>query len=240
MSISLIVLTTLILLVMFGAGQRLLDKMRLSDKWALIIMVAIVIGILLPPIAIGQYFKFSIGGFLIPVGICVYLLIRVGWSRDLLRALIGTILTAGAIVGLDYLMPSATPEDIVIQNTLLYGAVAGVIAYLLGRSRRNALICSVFGITLAQLIQFLISLWGYGVVTTLSFGIAGAFDTIIIASLIGVGLSELIGKSAEAIVGKKRKAYDFEKGAFDHKKSKKAQKKDSLVNKKKESSEEKK
>lgn len=226
MSISLIILTTLILIVMFGAGQRLLDKMRLNDRWALLIMVAIVIGILIPPISIGPNFRFSIGGFLIPLGVCIYLLIRVGWSRDLLRAAIGTVVTAAVIIGLDYLLPSQTPQDIVIANTLLYGAAAGIVAYLLGRSRRNALICAVLGITLATLVQFLISLWGYGVMTTLSFGVAGAFDTIILASLIGVGLAELIGKSTEAVVGKERKAYSFADGAFDYEKSKKAQAED--------------
>lgn len=55
MSISMIIILTLIFLVMFGLGQRLLDKMRLSDKWALGIMVAILVGMFIPAIYIGKY-----------------------------------------------------------------------------------------------------------------------------------------------------------------------------------------
>ena len=61
MSASLIILTTIILLVMFGAGQRILDSLRLNDKEALMILILICIGILIPPVWIGEYFCFSIG-----------------------------------------------------------------------------------------------------------------------------------------------------------------------------------
>ena len=36
MSVSLIILSVIILLIMFGAGQRILDGLRLNDKEALI------------------------------------------------------------------------------------------------------------------------------------------------------------------------------------------------------------
>ena len=143
MQLSIWVITALILLIMFGAGQRILDKLRLSDRWAIAILVAIVIGIIIPPIRIGSMFSFSIGGFLIPFGLCVYLLIRAGWSMDLVRAFSGTILTACVILLLEIFLPSETPENIIIDNTFLYGIVAGLIAYFLGRSRRNAFVCSV-------------------------------------------------------------------------------------------------
>ena len=60
MSASLIILSIIILLVMFGVGQRILDSLRLSDKEALVILIAICIGIIIPPIWIGEYFCFSI------------------------------------------------------------------------------------------------------------------------------------------------------------------------------------
>ena len=61
MSVSLIIVSIIILLIMFGAGQRIIDSLRLNDTWALIIMVCIAIGLVIPPIWIGQYFCFSIG-----------------------------------------------------------------------------------------------------------------------------------------------------------------------------------
>lgn len=213
MQISVWIVTAIILLIMFGAGQRILDKLRLSDKWAIAILVAIIIGIIIPPIKISNMFSFSIGGFLIPFGLCVYLLIRAGWSMDLVRAFAGTIITAGVVLLLEIFLPSKTPEDILIDNTYLYGIVAGLVAYLLGRSRRNAFVCSVFGLTLASVAIFVYNL-SVGVETKLALGVGGAFDSIILSILIAVGLAELIGKTAEIIVGKDDKVYDFNLGEF--------------------------
>ena len=73
------------------------------------------------------------------------MLFSAGKSRDLVRAIVGTLLVAGIIYGLEWLMPSTSAEDIVIEPMYVYGVVAGIVAYALGRSRRNAFICSVFG-----------------------------------------------------------------------------------------------
>lgn len=214
MQLSIWIVTALIILVMFGAGQKFLDKMRLSDRWALIILVSIVIGLIIPPIHITKNFSFSIGGFLIPFGLCIYLLIRAGWSTDLLRALVGTVLTASAILLLEIFLPSETPESIVIDNTYLYGVVAGLIAYALGRSRRNAFVCSVFGITLASVAVYIYNISVGATDAVLALGASTAFDTIILSILISVGLTELIGKTAEIAVGKQEKAYNYETGSF--------------------------
>lgn len=213
MQISIWIVTALILLIMFGAGQRILDKLRLNDKWAIGILVAIIIGIIIPPIKISGIFSFSIGGFLIPFGLCVYLLVRAGWSMDLVRAIVGTVITAGIILLLEIFLPSKTPEDILIDNTYLYGIVAGLVAYLLGRSRRNAFVCSVFGLSLASVAVYVYNLT-MGVETKLALGVGGAFNSIILAILIAVGLAELIGKTAEIIVGKEEKAFDYNIGEF--------------------------
>ena len=213
MQLSVWIITALIILIMFGAGQRILDRLRLSDKWALAILALIVVGIIIPPIKIGSMFSFSIGGFLIPFALCVYLLVRAGWSMDLVRAFTGTILTASAILLLEIFLPSETPEQIVVDNVYLYGIVAGIIAYALGRSRRNAFVCSVFGITLASVVIYIYNRV-QGAEVSLSLGVGGAFDSIVLAILISVGLAELIGKTAEVVVGKTEKVYDFEASRF--------------------------
>lgn len=214
MSFGLVVLTVILVTLMCGAGQRILDKMRLNDKWALILVLAMVVGILIPPIKITSNFSFSIGGFLIPFGICIYMLIANGLNFDLFRAIMGTIITAGLILLAQWLLPSKTPEDIVVDITIIYGIIAGLVAYILGRSRRNAFICSVFGLTLASVIQFFISM-ARGQIVPLSLGSGGAFDSMVLSIVIAVGLCELVGTTAEIIVGKSRKkAFDMETGEF--------------------------
>lgn len=214
MSFSLVLLSILVVALICGAGQRILDKLRMSDRWAIIVLIAIIIGMIAPPVRIGKYFAFSIGGFLIPFGVCVYLLIRSGWSMDLLRAILGSLATAIFILAIEFLLPSDTPQDVVIDNTWLYGLVAGVVAYVLGRSRRNAVVCSVFGITLASLAIFLVNL-AKGQLSPLKLGLGGAMDTIVLSIIISVVLCEIVGKTAESVVGKDEgKVFDFESGEF--------------------------
>ena len=218
MSVSLWILTILILLLMFGLGQRILDQMRLNDKQAIITLVAIVIGLLIPPIYIGKYLCFSIGGFLIPFIVCMYMLVSSG-KRDVLRAIIGTILVAGIIYGLEWLMPSETPEDIVIDPMFIYGIVAGIIAYVLGRSRRNALVCSIFGVSLAMLIQFVVNMI-MKTPSVLGLGVGGAFGTMIISSIVAVALCEFLGRAFEsASPDKEKKVYNYETHTYDSEKN---------------------
>ncbi len=219
MNITIIILTALIILLMFGAGQKILDNMRLNDTQAIIVLLAIAIGIAIPPIKIGNYFAVSIGGFIIPYVICIYMLISCGWSRDLLRAIIGTIVVAGVIYGLEWLLPSKTAEDIIVDNTFIYGLVAGVVAYALGRSRRNAFICSIFGISTAQILQWGIN-WAMGAPTVLGLGTGGAFGTYVIATLISVGLAEFLGRAfTTAKPDEGEKAFNYDTHTYDSQKN---------------------
>lgn len=214
MSASLIILSIIILLIMFGVGQRILDTLRLNDKEALIILIAICIGIIIPPIWIGEYFCFSIGGFLIPLGLSIYLLISCGWSRDLLRTIFGTIIVAGVIYGLEWLLP-ANPENVLIDNMYLYGVVAGVVAYALGRSRRNAFVSCLFGITIAQMIQWFIN-FGMHTPTILGLGVGGAFGIYIVSIIIAVAVSEFLGRCFEsASLEKEEKEFNYETHTYD-------------------------
>lgn len=218
MSASLVVVWIVLLLVMFGAGQRILDSLRLNDKEALVILVLIIIGLIIPPIWIGPYFCFSIGGFLIPLALSIYLLISCGWSRDLLRTVIGTILVAGIIYGLEWLLP-ANPENVVMDNMYIYGIVAGVVAYLLGRSRRNAFVSCLFGITLAQLVQWVIN-FIMKTPTILGLGVGGAFGIYIVALIIAVAVSEFIGRCVEsATLNKEEKVFNYDTHTYDSEKN---------------------
>ena len=207
---------------MFGVGQRILDDLRLSDKWALVILISICIGIVIPPIWIGKYFCFSIGGFLIPLALSIYLFVSCG-KRDLLRALFGTFLVAGIIYGLEWILP-ADPEEVLVDNMYVYGVVAGIVAYALGRSRRNAFVSCLFGITLAQLVQWVINMCS-GEKSILGLGVGGAFSTYIVAIIISVALSEFLGRAFESAYGdKEKKVYNYKTHTYDSDKNGKLEK----------------
>ena len=218
MSTSFIILSILILLVMFGVGQRILDSLRLTDQAALLILIAICIGLIIPPIWIGKYFCFSIGGFLIPLALSIYLLISCGWSRDLLRAFVGTVIVAGIIYALEWILP-AEPEEVLIDNMYVYGVVAGVVAYVLGRSRRNAFISCLFGITLAMIIQWIVN-FAMNTPSILGLGVGGAFGTYIVSIIISVAVSEFLGRCFEAIsLDKEHKEFNYKTSTYDSEKN---------------------
>ena len=66
MSVGLIVLAAVSALVLFGVAQRVLDRMQLTDRAALIIAAAIFFGGLIPDIRIGRV-AVNLGGAVVPL-----------------------------------------------------------------------------------------------------------------------------------------------------------------------------
>ena len=208
MSIGMILLLVLALLVIFGLGQRVLDRMRLSDRGALLCMAGIFIGGLIPDITVGPV-MFNIGGAVIPVIICIYVLARADSPGDFWRGIIGAILTAGAIYAFDHFL-SPDPTRISFDPNYLYGIAAGVIAYILGRSRRGAYISATLGLVLADVF---VGIWNRarGINQVIQIGTGGMVDAIVISGIIAVLLAELVGEAIERIVRRKNHAeYNYD------------------------------
>ena len=194
MSIGMILLTVLALLILFGVGERVLDRMHLTDRQALFMVAAIFVGGWLPDIEIGRV-SVNIGGALVPLGLCVYLLVRAGTGKERVRALVAAVLTGAAVYLIGRLMP-ADPIQTIVDPNYVYGLAAGVIAYLLGRSRRAAFFASVVGVLLADIAVAALN-WSRGIDQTLHLGSAGALDAVVISGLLAVLLAEFIGEAIE-------------------------------------------
>ena len=197
MSVGMILLTVVALLVFFGAAQRVLDKMRMSDRMALLLVALMFVGTLIPNIPLGLV-SVSVGGALIPLGGCVYLLVKAESNKERLRALLGAVLTGGVIYALSAFLLPDEPEEISIDPLYLYGIVGGLIAYLLGRSRRGAFICGVLGVMLSDIANAVV-VWSRGAQQTLVLGGGGVFDAMVFAGVLGVLLCELLGELLERI-----------------------------------------
>ncbi len=202
MSIGLILLAIASVLVLFGVAQRVLDKMQLSDRAALIIAAVIFFGGLIPNIRVGSV-SVNIGGAIAPLGVCVWLLAKTDTAKEFWRAIIGSVLTAAVVFFLGRVMPNE-PESIVLDPNYVYGLVGGAVAYALGRSRRAAFICGVMGVVLADIAVAVVN-WAGGVNQTLVLGGAGAMDVVVISGLIAVLLAELVGEIIERFVRRNRR-----------------------------------
>lgn len=203
MSIGMVLLTAAAILVFFGAAQRVLDRMYLTDRAALLLIALMFFGTLIPEIRIGSV-AFSIGGAVIPAGICIYLLVRAGTWKERWRAIAGTLLTAALVYIVSAFLLPDEPEQLPVDPMYLNGLIAGLIAYALGRSRRGAFICGVLGVLLADTAVAVINRIN-GIEQTLHLGGGGVFDAAMISGLLAVLLAELVGEVLERITrGQKR------------------------------------
>lgn len=208
MSIATLLLTAVAVLIFFGVLQRVLDRMYLTDRAALLLVAAMFIGTLLPNLSVGRV-QINLGGAVIPLGVCVWLLIRADTAKERLRACLGAVLTGGAVYALSRLLPNE-PEQMLVDPMLLYGLAGGVVACLLGRSRRGAFICGAVGVMLADVANAVIN-WSQGVDQTLVLGGAGLADGVVISAVLAVLLTELVGEIMERISRGRRAAKGGEK-----------------------------
>lgn len=194
MSIGQILLILVSILVAAGVCQRALDRLRLTDRQALLFVALIFIGGLLPDLPIGRA-RVNVGGALVPLGLAIYVWARAGSARERLRALAATLVTAAAVYAIGRFFPDE-PETMPFDVNYLYGLAAGLIAYLFGRSRRSAFIAGVAGMLLADVAQA-VMLWADGIEQTLRLGGAGMLDTVVISGISAVLLAELLGEFIE-------------------------------------------
>lgn len=204
MPLGLIILFALAGLVLFGAAQRVLDRMYLTDTQALVILGVIFLGSFIDvPVVRGQAtVTVNIGGAVIPTALALYVLGRAGTATERMRAVAASLVTAGVIWGVarltDFGPHGGTP--MFLDSLWLFAIVGGIVAYVLGRSRRAAFIAGVLGLVLFQLVDVLLTASAGGT-TTLALGGGGFFDAVILSGIISVGLAEIVGETRERLQG---------------------------------------
>lgn len=203
MSAGSMLLSITAILVFCGLLQRVLDRMYLNDRQALLLIGLMLAGTFLPNLRFG-WVEVNIGGALIPLAVCVYIWLKADTQKEKWRAIIGTVCTGGAITALSALLPGEA-EALWIDPMWLYGLCGGVIAWVTGRSRRAAFICGVAGVLLADIVNaIVIRIAGYE--TQLTLGGAGIADAAVISGVLAVLLCEVLGEAIERLASGKRRS----------------------------------
>ncbi len=195
-----IILILVAILVFFGVLHRVLDRMRLSDRAALVIILAMAAGTFLDfTLSKGTIpVRVNAGGALIPLAVVIWLVATADEAREKSRSVVSVIVTGLLIWGLTKVL---NPEEQFMRFSpmLIFGVVAGIVAALSGRSRRAAFVGGVGGIILSDIIH-----WAELAITrtpgSVFFGGAGAFDATVIAGVLAVGLIEIVGEAREHVV----------------------------------------
>ena len=213
MTIGMSILIVVAILILLGVGQRVLDRMRLNDKLALL-FIALIIGLgFVPDIRVTDVFAFNLGGAVIPLALCIYLFVKADTAWERWRSILASIVTGAAIFAIGMFAPDE-PETITVDPIILYGLAAGLIAYIFGRSRRCAFIAGVVGMMLSNTANA-IYVWSKGVPQDFVLGGAGALDGIVIAGIVAVLLAELLGEIIERMKrGTRRPSREFRNGEF--------------------------
>ena len=190
-------------LIYFGVGQRLLDRMRLTDTQALI-FIALMIGGSFVTIPLHQgrtSVSLNLGGAVVPLALVVYLLARADSAKERIRSLVAALITGGIVYGVSqYTDFDPSSPTLFFDPLWLFSIVAGIIGYLSGRSRRASFIAGVLGLLLVDFIHLSLALIN-NMATRVALGGAGVFDATIVAGLIAVGLAEFVGETRERLAG---------------------------------------
>lgn len=206
--IGIIVLIAVSILIYFGLAQRVLDRMRLSDRAALGIIALLAVGSFIDiPLSTGRYdVSVNLGGALVPLGVAIYLLTRAGSGREWGRALLAAVITGAVIFGVGNLMGRAEIEPGgrffgYLDALWVYPIIGGLVAYIAGRSRRSAFIAATLGLMLVDIAYLIWLVYTGAPAGRVAIGGAGAFDGIVLAGIVAVLLAEIIGETRERLQG---------------------------------------
>lgn len=204
MPVGLIVLVGLALIVLFGAAHRVLDRMHLTDTYALMVLGLLFVGSFIDiPVLQGRTtVTVNVGGALVPTVLALYVIARAGTNTERVRAVIASLVTAGVIWGIARLTDFGPHGGtrVFIDPLWLFALVGGIVAYLLGRSRRAAFVAGILGVVLFQIVDVMLQA-SAGQPATLALGGAGFFDAVILSGVISVGLAEIVGETRERLQG---------------------------------------
>lgn len=193
MTIGLVILGIVAVLIFFGVAEKFFRKIGISNPIAFLLVLALVIGAVVPNIRIGSAFEMNVSGFLIPIVLVVLFSVMVGFNSDLARAFVAMVAVAGVAVATGMLISTTTLAGQVTASVII-GFVGGAVAYLIAMTRLSTLIASIGGIVIGDII---VSLLNYFVVPTVSvsavsLGTQGTFDAIILAAVFGIIMVEAV------------------------------------------------
>lgn len=205
MPLGMILLVVVGVLIYLGFAHRVLDRLRLTDKQALIFIGTILIGGFIPDIPLTENVGINIGGGILPIFLIGYLLVKANTVREKSRAVIALLITTVIVYGATKIVPVEPTYAILLDPMYIFALIAGIVGYLAGRSRRSAFIAGAGSMVLVDIVSR-IELALVGGRGALVIGGAGAFDAIIISGIIAVALAEVVGETREKLQGGTSKA----------------------------------
>ncbi len=140
MTIGLVILGIVAVLIFFGVAEKFFRKIGISNPIAFLLVLALVIGAVVPNIRIGSAFEMNVSGFLIPIVLVVLFSVMVGFNSDLARAFVAMVAVAGVAVATGTLISTTTLAGQVTASVIIglsYRYDASFHAYSVDRRHSN-------------------------------------------------------------------------------------------------------
>lgn len=198
--VGLSLLVIVAVLIYAGIAQRVLDRLRLTDRAALLFIAAMALGNFLPELPVSANVSINIGGAVVPAALAVYLFVKAGSAKEKVRSVVATLVTTGIVYGVSKLVPTTPLFPLPIDPMYMYAILAAAAGYIAGRSRRSAFIAGVGSMILVDVISRIeVALTGGK--GSVVIGGAGFFDGVVIVGILAVALAEVFGETLERIQG---------------------------------------
>ena len=189
MTMALILLAVTALALFFPFGRGAFKGLGLPAWGGFMVILAFVIGIVVPDIRLGDLGYLSVGGFILPILASIALAIRLGARGGLGIGLISMVAVVAITVGLLLIMPTSN-MGLRFLTSVVIGIVTGVVSYIIARSRDATAFALLSGVPVGNLI---FSILDYNFITKsqIVLGWSVVINALVLAFMIGVTIAEL-------------------------------------------------
>jgi len=203
MSIGLIILGVVSVLIFFGVLERFFSILGLKAWLAFVLVIALVVGSIVPNINIFNAVTVNIGAFVVPLVIMIIILAAIKNKSDIFKGVISIFAVASVAIAARMLIEPLN-TSLILASSLIIGFVGGAVAFLAAQNRLPSLVAAFGGIALGDIVVGLLHRF-MGGISPLALGGYGVFDSIIIAAVFSLILNEAITAIKRVNFGKKIK-----------------------------------
>jgi len=187
--IGLILLSLIAIIAFFGFGKRFFDRLAIKSWLVFLFILLFTVGAIVPTIVLSEYVTMSFGGFIVPLLFAAIVFYTTHAKEKAFSLALSILIIAGATLAI-WMMIQPTTIVFYIISAVAVGVVAGVASYIITKHRTAIIVATLTGIVLGDIVYNLFT--RFLLERPLALGGGVAFDAIILAIIIGLGLNEIV------------------------------------------------
>lgn len=192
-------LVLVLILTCFGFLDQTLARIGLRVRQVLAVLLLMLVGSGFT-IALAPGLLLNVGTGLVPAAAAVYLVVAAGSVRTAVRTLSAALATAGAVYLVGIWFPPGQPTELnffYIDAQHIFAAMAAVVGYAAGGTRRSAFAAAVLGTMLADVAHHAVQRWEGLPPVPIQVGGGGFWGTGVVAGFLALALADLLGEFGE-------------------------------------------